>query len=223
MVPFQYLENGMRLHNGKAYPVVKMDWVDGKELGTFIEDSLDRPAVLGVLADRWLELAQQLWDASIAHGDLQHGNVLVVGQGNSLRLVLVDYDGLWVPELQNGPYPSECGLPNYQHPTRHEPRIYNRAVDHFSLLVIYTALSALRVGGRALWQKYGTRDNLLFEQRDFVTPVCSCGSSTRNCGNFRTGPSAWRPGSFSSPPWARTSTASHLWATGCARGIAPKS
>jgi len=32
---------------------------------------------IGAIADRWVDLVKELGDASIAHGDLQHANVMV--------------------------------------------------------------------------------------------------------------------------------------------------
>ena len=46
-------------------------------------------------------------------------------------------------------------------------------VDRFSNLVIYTALRALRVGGKAVWEKYDNGDNLLFRPTDFAAPQAS--------------------------------------------------
>ncbi|QLQ08322.1 MAG: hypothetical protein HZY76_21580 [Anaerolineae bacterium] len=47
----------------------------------------------------------------IAHGDLQHGNVLVAAD----ELRLIDYDGMYVPPL-SGRESHEIGHRNYQHP-----------------------------------------------------------------------------------------------------------
>ena len=51
--------------------------------------------------------------AEFAHGDLQHGNVLVDQEG---QLRLVDFDSVWIPQLQGQPAPTESGHPNYQPP-----------------------------------------------------------------------------------------------------------
>src|SRR5207248_10425515 len=51
--------------------------------------------------------------AKVAHGDLQHGNILV--RGGSIQLV--DYDGMWVPAL-SGRDATEIGHRAYQHPER---------------------------------------------------------------------------------------------------------
>ena len=76
--------------------------------------------------------------AEVTHADLQHGNVLLVpaeveGQGPKLRLV--DYDGIYIPDLANQPS-GELGHRAYQHPERLRDGIYNANVDNFSHLVI---------------------------------------------------------------------------------------
>ncbi|MBL8793773.1 MAG: hypothetical protein JNM56_07710, partial [Planctomycetia bacterium] len=50
---------------------------------------------------------------------------------------------------------------------------YGLQIDRFSLLVIYTALRSLVVGGQQLWNKYENGDNLLFTREDFERPRIS--------------------------------------------------
>jgi hypothetical protein len=173
MVDFRYLEEGICVR-GQWYPVVKMRWVEGFTLNAFVREQLDRPAVLDRLAHLWARLAQELRDAGMAHGDLQHGNVLLVpgSKRESLALRLIDYDGMWVPALSGTPS-GEVGHPNYQHPQRLREGAYDPEVDHFPHLLIYTALRCLRVGGPALWERYDSGDNLLFREEDFRRPAHS--------------------------------------------------
>jgi hypothetical protein len=72
-----------------------------------------------------------LRDAEIAHGDLQHGNIIV--EHGHLRLV--DHDGLFVPEMA-GWTSSEVGHQHYQHPAR-DAAFFNKHLDNFSAIVIY--------------------------------------------------------------------------------------
>jgi formylglycine-generating enzyme required for sulfatase activity len=172
-VHFQYLEQGIRVA-GRWYPILKMDWVDGLLLNEFVRNFLDRPAMLEALANRWVKLARRLRNAGIAHGDLQHGNVLLVpGRDEKhLALKLIDYDGMYVPALADVPS-GELGHPSYQHPQRLREATYNADVDRFPLLVIYTAIRALTVGGRSLWERFDNGDNLLFCRQDFEAPTRS--------------------------------------------------
>src|SRR5262245_51050668 len=91
---FLFLEEGIRVGD-VWYPVVKMEWVEGQLLHRYIEDKLDKPPVLAGLRTCWRALVRELEAAKIAHGDLQHGNIVV----RDLDLLLIDYDGMWVPAL----------------------------------------------------------------------------------------------------------------------------
>jgi WD40 repeat protein len=169
-VEFRYLEEGVRVR-GKWYPALKMQWVEGQTLNEFVGANCDKPAVLDALAQMWVKLARRLREGGIAHGDLQHGNVLLVPgtKATSLALRLVDYDGMFVPALADRPS-GEVGHPSYQHPQRARESIYSAEVDRFPHLVIACALRALTVVGRAGWEKYDTGDNLLFRDADFRQP-----------------------------------------------------
>src|SRR5262249_3772596 len=115
MVDFSYLEQGIQV-KGQWYPILKMDWVDGFALNQFIKQHADNPPLLEVLSQLWLRLAQRLREANLAHCDLQHGNVLLVpgAKASSLRVRLIDYDGMFVPALANQ-RSGEVGHPAYQH------------------------------------------------------------------------------------------------------------
>jgi len=85
-VEFQYLDQGIQIH-GAWYPVVKMRWVEGLTLNEFVRSALDRPALLDALGQLWVRMGRRLRECQIAHGDLQHGNVLLVPgrRGDSLH------------------------------------------------------------------------------------------------------------------------------------------
>jgi pimeloyl-ACP methyl ester carboxylesterase len=170
MVQFRYLEEGICIR-GQWYPIVKMRWVEGFTLNEFIRQHLDKPVLLDRLAQMWLRLGQELRDADMAHGDLQHGNVLLVpgSKSSSLALKLIDYDGMFVPALADTPS-GELGHPNYQHPQRLREGAYDRELDRFAHLLIYTALRCVQVGGAALWERYDNLENLLFREEDFRRP-----------------------------------------------------
>ena len=76
---------------------------------------------------------------------------------------------MFVPALANRKS-GEVGHPNYQHPQRLREGTYNDLVDRFPLLVVATALQALSVGGRGLWERYDNGDNLLFKETDLRAP-----------------------------------------------------
>ena len=170
MVDFHYLEPGIKVR-GLWYPVLKMHWIDGLTLNEYIRDHADLPNVLERLCQIWFFIARKLGKAGIAHCDLQHGNVLVgTGiQAEQVGVRLIDYDGMFVPALAQKPT-SEVGHPSFQHPQRSRARLYRVEVDRFSHLVIYTALRAVMVGGRPLWERFDNGDNLLFRVDDLGAP-----------------------------------------------------
>jgi hypothetical protein len=169
-VPFEYLEDGI-LCAGKRYPVLKMEWIEATGLIPYIENHLNQPAALALLAQEFARLAQDLSLRGMAHGDLQHGNLLVASDG-SLRLI--DYDGMYVPGLEQLGA-SEIGHANYQSPHRtiHD---WGPALDRFSEWVIYCSLLALSIDP-SLWRLLH-RDGdeaLLLTRADYDSPAGSAG------------------------------------------------
>jgi hypothetical protein len=165
-VGFTFLRNGIRVH-GQWYPILKMEWVQGEPLIAFIEKHLGNRSTLLSLARHWVEMVKALQQASIAHGDLQHGNVLVVDE----QLRLIDYDGMYVPEL-SGEGSHEVGHRNYQHPLRKESD-FGPYLDNFSAWVVFVSLIAL-AADPGLWRQFGGGDeSLLFRRRDFEKPEAS--------------------------------------------------
>ncbi|MCX8155436.1 MAG: hypothetical protein N3J91_03095 [Verrucomicrobiae bacterium] len=163
LVGFEFQLRGIRLRN-ELYPIVKMDWVAGTPMHMYIEDHVQEPETLLRLAEQWRVMMKDLRANQIAHGDLQHGNVMCLPDG---QFRLVDYDGMYVPAFGQGRSP-ELGHANYQHPRR-TPDYYDINLDNFAALVIYTSFLAL-AGEPALWQQFHTGDNLIFLANDFKDP-----------------------------------------------------
>jgi hypothetical protein len=156
---FFYLADGLRIKGG-TFPIVKMAWVQGPNLDRFVESVLNQPRELAALREKFRALVKDIEHGKFAHGDLQHGNILVSGK----ELQLIDYDGMWVPALI-GRQATEIGHRAYQHPKR-SVTDYGPYLDRFSALVIYLSLLALEID-RKLWDQYYTGDNLLFVREDF--------------------------------------------------------
>jgi hypothetical protein len=154
--------------SGATWPVLQMDWIDGRVLDVYMGYLVEtgRTDALSALAQRWRSLVRELQGAQFAHGDLQHGNV-IVDQGGALRLV--DFDAAWIPTLTRAVAPDEIGHPNYQHPGRQAEASWGRWGDTFAGLVIYLSLVAL-ARDPGLWTALHNEDNLLFERRDFSAP-----------------------------------------------------
>jgi hypothetical protein len=174
MVKFRYSDSGIRCaKDGKWYPLVTMDWVQGHTLYDWVREKCQQrgTSALSRACDDWIEMIQELAGASIAHGDLQHGNVMVTG---SNQFKLVDYDCMCVPTLV-GRRNLEIGVEPYQNPQRDETTELFPGLDNFSAIFILTALRAF-AAKPDLWgtyvEKSGTDryDKLLFRRTDFDNP-----------------------------------------------------
>jgi hypothetical protein len=166
-VQFEFQFQGIQM-NGRWYPVLKMDWVDGKTLDNYIREQIAAGKLDGTLAESFKAMCADLKSAGIAHGDLQHGNIMV----RDGALYLVDYDGMFVPHI-NAPHSNELGHRNYQHPQR-SSKDFGAYLDNFSAWVIYTSLKALSLDP-SLFERLGAcEDCLLFRREDFADPIRSC-------------------------------------------------
>jgi hypothetical protein len=166
-VSFQFLHSGI-LVQGKWLPVLKMEWIQATDLLRFIEAHLWEPVVLAGLARRFADMVAELAAAGIAHGDLQHGNILVAPDG---RLRLIDYDGMFVPGLELLGA-NEKGHANYQSPARLNQ--WRADLDRFSAWVIYLSLVALTLDP-TLWGRLRADGDecLLFRGDDYLDPASS--------------------------------------------------
>jgi len=154
---------------GKRHPFIKMEWVRGPQLNAYVDKMHGDAAAMTALAEDVLALGLRMEGLGIAHGDLQHGNVLVTPDG---RLRLVDYDDLYLPELSDLRFSSGLGHQNFQHPGRTSGD-FGPHMDRFSLYAIYVALLALAADPK-LWQTYdGGDEKLLFKRDDYADPEAS--------------------------------------------------
>src|SRR5882724_3699793 len=67
-VGFEYVTRGIRV-NGRWYPILKMEWMDGQPLNTYVEQNLSNPSALQALVKNWCDVMAGLGKAGIAHGD----------------------------------------------------------------------------------------------------------------------------------------------------------
>ncbi len=158
----QWLSEAVAVENAH-WPMVRMDWIEGWTLDDWVRDHLDRPDLLLDLAQSWDELFIYLDHSHIAHGDLQHGNVLIDADG---QIKLVDLDGMWIPALEAIPA-QEYGHAHFQHPGRADDRIWNARMDGFAALLIGISVRAL-ARRPELWETYNDGgNNLIFLADDF--------------------------------------------------------
>lgn len=156
----KYLKDGIKV-NGYFYPIIKMEWVDGDPINIYLDNFyLQKNKIEGLLSD-FLNLISELEHFGIAHGDLQHGNIIVKND----KLFLIDYDGMYLPELSSLKT-NEIGHINYQHPKRTATH-YNKNIDRFSAIIIYIGLKAISLKS-SLWKKYDNSENILFKSTDYA-------------------------------------------------------
>lgn len=167
-VKFKYETEGINVQ-GKWYPIVKMAWVQGDSLSEYIQDNLNNFTRLNSLANQVQTISKRLRELKMAHGDIQHGNVLVRDDG---RLILIDYDGMYIPGM---PYKNsnEIGHVAFQHPQRNSS-FFNEKIDRFSSIITYVSLLSLASSsGEYIWKKYHTGENLIFGRKDYQDPYNS--------------------------------------------------
>ncbi len=149
------------------FPVLLMDWVEGKTLDKYLRENLDDKYALEMLAYRFSQMAQWLIPQPFAHGDLKPDNILVREDGT---LVLVDYDGMYVPAMK-GQKARELGSPDFRHPLRTENN-YDEHIDDFPIVTILLSITAISLDPQLLG-RYGAPDRLLLSSNDYLTITTS--------------------------------------------------
>ncbi len=169
-VGFDFYEDGIMTPLGMQ-PVVVMDWVEAKPLKKFLAEHIIESNVINEIAENFKRMVADLHANHFSHGDLQHGNIMVKDDHS---LVLVDYDSMYVPDLEGMPDEIK-GLAGYQHEGRWKNKVVSEKADYFSELVIYISLKAL-AKMPSLWNDLNMEDTetLLFSGED----IQSHGSST---------------------------------------------
>ena len=161
---FTYEAEGITI-NGEIFPTTRMRWIDGQTIKDYLCNNKDDSYKIKQLADSFLTMCNELHKRKIAHGDLQHGNILVDGRGN---LFLIDYDSVYSPALK-GVDDIISGLADYQHPKRKDNKNASEKLDYFSELIIYLSIRAI-AEAPSLVDKYKVEDadRLLFSKEDYL-------------------------------------------------------
>ena len=161
----QYIERGIWAGDydwDEGFPVVLMPWVEGEPLDQhIIRLARTNPERLHLVAYEFSVMASWLVNQPFAHGDIKPDNILVRTDG---AMVLVDYDGLFVPSMLGTPS-REAGTPAFRHPNR--PTMpFDERIDDFPLASINLSLYLIALQPELL-QKYGAKDRLLFTETDY--------------------------------------------------------
>ena len=165
LVSISYLEKELFVDSTQTeeteFPVLLMDWVEGKTLDKYLRENLDDKFALEMLAYRFSQLAQWLIPLPYAHGDLKPDNILVREDGT---LVLVDYDGMYVPAMR-GQIARELGSPDFRHPQQTEED-FDEHIDDFPFVSILLSLKAISINPQLL-EEYGASDRLLLSEENY--------------------------------------------------------
>lgn len=163
LTDFIYEKEGIVV-NGVTYPTIRMKWVEGLPLKEYIYKNRMSRGILNNLADSFLQMTREMHTRSLAHGDLQHGNIIVDSSG---AIHLIDYDSFYCPALK-GERDYVTGLPDYQHPARKTNKTTSEKIDFFSELIIYISIKAI-AEYTSLFDEYKVKDSdsLLFTQKDY--------------------------------------------------------
>lgn len=166
-IDFDYADRGVVV-NGRIYPTTRMRWINGLDIKEYICHNRNDYHKLFELALNFFKMTQDLHRLSIAHGDLQHENIIVNSFGN---IFLIDYDSMYVPALSYlNSKNTTNGKDGYQHPARANCIYANEKLDYFSEAVILTSILAIAYKPE-LVDKYELEDTdtLLFKKSDFYS------------------------------------------------------
>ena len=166
LTPIKYYENELFVDTDNSeedeFPVLLMDWVEGKTLDIYIKENINNQFALEMLVYQFNKMAAWLITQPFAHGDLKPDNIIMKEDG---QLVLVDYDGIYVPAMK-GQKAREIGSPGFRHPSR-TIDAFDEHIDDFSIASIALALKAIALKP-VLWNEFGGNDRLLFGENDFL-------------------------------------------------------
>ena len=161
----QYLENELFVDTTQTeqeeFPVLKMEWMEGKPMDAYLRENLYDSYALEMLTYRFCRMGAFLLSQPFGHGDLKPDNILVRENG---ELVLVDYDGMFVPSME-GQKARELGSPDFRHPLRDENQ-FDSHIDDFAIASMALSLKAIALDP-SLLEKYGAADRLLFSAEDY--------------------------------------------------------
>lgn len=163
LLNYDFVQSGITV-GGRTYPTTRMQWIDGITIKEYLCNNRYSRSKLEKLAGQFLRMIKDMHQHSFAHGDLQHGNIIVNDVGN---LYLVDYDSFYCPKFKDEP-DIITGLKDYQHPARKTNGKTSEKIDYFSELIIYISILGIAYNP-SLVEKYQIEesDHMLFESSDF--------------------------------------------------------
>ena len=175
--PFKFFQNELTVsiagQDDTKFPVLEMEWIEGQPLDVYLHEHLNDSYERYSLAYRFSQLASELrgnndrW----AHGDLKPNNIIVKNDG---QLVLVDYEGMFVPELE-GEKAIENGTEGFRHPKK-TTDIFDESIDDFAIIV--TLLSLLILAEKPIWL-FHSSNWMVFDKDDLQNIIDGTGDYER--------------------------------------------
>ena len=166
LTPIKYFEKELFVDTKNSdeneFPVLLMDWVEGKTLDKYLHDHSGNKFILELLAFQFCKMASWLLSQPFAHGDLKPDNILIK---KNASIVLVDYDGMFVPAMK-GENAREQGSPGFRHLMRLNGD-FDEHIDDFPIALIAMALKAYSISPELL-NKYCNNESFFFREEDFT-------------------------------------------------------
>ncbi|MEE0083995.1 MAG: hypothetical protein UE068_07235, partial [Paludibacteraceae bacterium] len=85
-----------KLSDETEFPVLQMEWIEGETMEAYIASRHRDTLAIKRLYENFCDLALWLRTKPFAHGDIKPDNIMIKNDGS---LVLIDYDGMFVPEF----------------------------------------------------------------------------------------------------------------------------
>lgn len=163
VLPFAYVRDGIKCGTS-IFPIIKMKYLDAHTFSHYVSLVAMRKDEMNSLITQIEQISQTFQDLKMAHGDLQHDNILVFNG----KIHLVDYDAMFVPAL-GGSSANELGHPSYQHPSK-SAKNFDASSDNFSFWVIRNSLQIIKEIPDILEWPHKDTDGLIFSVDDLKSP-----------------------------------------------------
>lgn len=167
----KYLDNELFVDTNQSidneFPILLMDWIEGKTLDRYIKDNIDNYLNIYNLFYSFCNLCKWMLSQAFAHGDIKPDNIIVNEYGG---ITLVDYDGMYVPTMK-GQQAREIGSPDFRHPQR-TINDFDEHIDDLSLVsLLLTLFVALEDNN--MFRRLSSEDACILHEKDHINIACS--------------------------------------------------